>query len=219
MFSCYLLEIFEILFNTRTSAPLPVSIEWALPANDDYILSNFSETQRSLVSFMPTISYFICPQLAWFSLSVKICMEWFIRLYNKTATAQSIGLGENKILILNFILSEILPYSWLLAEGVQNPLQASQELFHHLFPLIIYSSLWTCLLATSSWATELHSFISLFSFPKPFKRQCLFPAPALPKRIPSSSTWLKLLAYLWMALYFWPHLDLGLHKSNSYILI
>lgn len=83
---------------------------------------------------MPTISYFICPRLAWFSLSVKICMEWFIRLYSWTATAQSVGLVEKKILILNSILSKTLPYSWLLAEGVQTALQAGQDLPHHLFP-------------------------------------------------------------------------------------
>lgn len=82
---------------------------------------------------MPTISYFTCPQLAWFLLSVKICMEWFIRLYSWTATAESGGLVEKKILILNSILSKTLAYSWLLA-GVQTALQAGQDLPHHLFP-------------------------------------------------------------------------------------
>lgn len=66
----------------------------AVWANDDYVLHNFSVIQSSLVRVRPTIPYLICSQLAWFSLSVKIHVEWFIKLSPKTLKGQPAGWGK-----------------------------------------------------------------------------------------------------------------------------
>lgn len=150
---------------------------------------------------MPTISYFICPQLAWFSLSVKICMEWFIRLYSWTSTAQPVGLVEKKILILNSILSKTLTYSWLLAGGIQTALQGGKDLPHHLFPsahLLSRTGL-PAPLSRGNRTTPLHLPAVPFSaYPLLWPRQ----DGLLP--LLHEQTWLKLLAntsaYLWRAL-------------------
>ena len=66
----------------------------AVWANDDYVLHNFSVIQSSLVRVRPTIPYLICCQLAWFSLSVKIHVEWFIKLSPQTPKGQPAGWGN-----------------------------------------------------------------------------------------------------------------------------
>lgn len=66
----------------------------AVWANDDYVLRNFSVIQSSLVRVRPTIPYLICSQLAWFSLSVKNHVEWFIRLSPQTPKGQPAGWGK-----------------------------------------------------------------------------------------------------------------------------
>lgn len=99
-------------------------------ANDDYALSNFSVIQSSLVRVMPTIPYLICSQLVWFSLFVKIHIEWFIKLFPKTPKGQPAGLGETFYAEFYFVwnIATLCALCLFAVEEVQSPSQAGPKL-------------------------------------------------------------------------------------------